>query len=201
MSLCRSALRGLSEERRTHKKRAVTKELDNCRRCGQASHRNLSNALNDIDSTTWLAKRMHSDDCGAAVGKHALVVFTGTADFKCDLVSQKAPIYRGVATSVSDLQRCQRGLLTRACTSDLCLEQRSVGEGRRATAACIGWSAPWWSAPWCLRRGVCAVVAACIGWSAYWMVTRTQGQCMNNAYGLCGGAVTPKSIVRSGRLW
>ena len=24
------------------------------------------------------------------------------------LVSQKAPIYRGVATSVSDLQRCQR---------------------------------------------------------------------------------------------
>ena len=59
------------------------------------------------------------------------------------LVSQKAPIYRGVATSVSDLQRCQRGLLTRACTSDLCLEQRSVGEGRRATAACIGWSAPW----------------------------------------------------------
>ena len=121
------------------------------------------------------------------------MVFTGTADFKCDLVSQKAPIYRGVATSVSDLQRCQRGLLTRACTSDLCLEQRSVGEGRRATAACIGWSAPWWSAPWCLRRGVCAVVAACIGWSAYWMVTRTQGQCMNNAYGLCGGAVTPKS--------
>ena len=116
MSLCRSALRGLSEERRTHKKRAVTKELDNCRRCGQASHRNLSNALNDIDSTTWLAKRMHSDDCGAAVGKHALVVFTGTADFKCDLVSQKAPIYRGVATSVSDLQRCQRGLLTRACS-------------------------------------------------------------------------------------
>ena len=99
------------------------------------------------------------------------------------LVSQKAPIYRGVATSVSDPQRCQRGLLTRACTSDLCLEQRSVGEGRRATAACIGWSAPWWSAPWCLRRGVCAVVAACIGWSAYWMVTRTQGQCMNNAEG------------------
>ena len=32
------------------------------------------------------------------------------------LVSQKAPIYRGVATSVSDLQRCQRGLLTRACS-------------------------------------------------------------------------------------
>ena len=60
---------------------------------------------------------------------------------------------------------------------------RSVGEGRKATAACIGWSAPWWSAPWCLRRGVCAVVAACIGWSAYWMVTRTQGQCMNNAEG------------------
>ena len=89
MSLCRSALRGLSEERRTHKKRAVTKELDNCRRCGQASHRNLSNALNDIDSTTWLAKRMHSDDCGAAVGKHALVVFTGTVDFKCDACHKK----------------------------------------------------------------------------------------------------------------
>ena len=29
-------------------------------------------------------RRKHSDDCGAAVGKHALVVFTGTADFKCD---------------------------------------------------------------------------------------------------------------------
>ena len=47
-------------------------------------HLGLSNALNDFVSTTWLAKRKHSDDCGAAVGKHALVVFTGTADFKCD---------------------------------------------------------------------------------------------------------------------
>ena len=28
--------------------------------------------MSDIDSTTWLAKRKHSDDGGAAVGKHAL---------------------------------------------------------------------------------------------------------------------------------
>ena len=46
----RSALRGLSEERRTHKKRAVTKELDNCRRCGQASHRNLLGII-DVEET------------------------------------------------------------------------------------------------------------------------------------------------------
>ena len=45
--------------------------------------------VSDIDSTTWLAKRKHSDDGGAAVGKHALVVFTGTADFKCDACHKK----------------------------------------------------------------------------------------------------------------
>ena len=45
--------------------------------------------MSDIDSTTWLAKRKHSDDCGAAVGKHALVVFTGTVDFKCDACHKK----------------------------------------------------------------------------------------------------------------
>ena len=34
-------------------------------------------------------RRKHSDDCGAAVGKHALVVFTGTVDFKCDACHKK----------------------------------------------------------------------------------------------------------------
>ena len=45
--------------------------------------------VSDIDSTTWLAKRKHSNDGGAAVGRHALVMFTGTAYFKCDACHKK----------------------------------------------------------------------------------------------------------------